>query len=175
MSYRITIIIFFTHCGSSAGDQGDIEVLKALGPCLRPGCVKVQGKVHKVTGQEVIESFLTEISGPEDLEEEVKKRIAKAVAWNVTLQGYIIKIKGARHYYTILDGNKNRFDNLMSAVDHIIKISCAYDLAYTYECSLVYTFLQRSLYGVLTAKDPVTPSLSAFLKGVPNLILLRAL
>lgn len=146
-----------------------------MGTCLRPCPVKVGGKIHKVTGPEVTESFLTEISGPEDLEEEVKRRIAKALAWNVTLQGYILKIKGEGHYYTILDGNKNRFDNLMSAVDHIIKISCAYDLAYTYECSVVYTFLQRSLYGVLTAQDPVTPSLSAFLKGVPNLTLLRAL
>ena len=137
------------------GDDGDLEVLKRLAAHLLPGQLSSKKSSWRPSGPEIVDGFVKELSHIEQLDGEQARKSHEAGRRGTTVQGYIVRIQSGDNvlYYVVLDLLKYVAPTIIGALDLLVKLHLSYNVKYTYECSVFYTFIQRVLLEVETKFD----------------------
>ena len=137
------------------GDDGDLQVLKRLAAHLLPGQRSSKKHGWRPSGPEIVEGFVKELLRIDELDIEQARKSQEAVKRGTTVQGYIVRIQSGTNvnYYVVLDLLKYIAPTIIGALDLLLKLHLSYNVKYTYECGVFYTFLQRVLLEVETDFD----------------------
>ena len=137
------------------GVDGDLQVLKSLAAHLLPGQLSSKKHSWRPSGPEIVEGFVEERSHIDQLDVEQARKSHEADKRGTTVQGYIVRIQSGTNvnYYVVLDLLKYKAPTIIGALHLLLKLHLSYNVTYTYECGVFYTFIQRVLLEVETKFD----------------------
>lgn len=150
------------------GDNGDLEVLKAVAAHLLPGQLSSKKKGWRPSGVEIVEGFVKELSHIDQIDVEQARKSREAEKRGTTVQGYIVRIQSGTsvNYYVVLDLLKYIAPTIIGALNLLLQLHLSYNVKYSFECGVFYTFLQRVLLEVETKSDARNPKLYILMNKV---------
>lgn len=134
--------------------------------------VRSELKKWRLSQLEVRDNFIAHVSDEAHVIDELETKKADKETKRLTLQPYIIAVgptlAQVTSYIVVIDNCRYSFENVMEAVDMCFKAVWMMNAAYASEAKFVWTFIQKALYGLNSACDENSTSITALISDISD-------
>lgn len=124
-------------------------------------------KNWRLSHQEVKEAFIGWVKSEAEVSDYIKLKQDNCVKKDLPLVPFIFGIGSsfneAARYVVVINKIEYSFNSVLSAVDCCFKSFWVFNLNYTLECKLVWTFIQLAFYRIKSENDSISNTINSLL------------